>query len=99
MKTNKALELRKKHNLLQREVAELVGCSTFSVSRAERGGSPVVYEKILRALGGDKIEPIKTKAPRVKATRVKATPEKLLSSPWVGTKTNWRNRYSKGASV
>ena len=99
MKTNKALELRKKHRLLQREVAELVGCSSFSVSRAERGGSPVVYEKILRVLGGDKIEPIKNKAPREKSTPEKATPEKLLSSPWVDTKTNWRNRYSKGATA
>ena len=91
MKTNKALELRKKHNLLQREVAELVGCSMFSVSRAERGGSPVVYEKILRVLGGDKIEPIEDEA-----LREKATPEKLLSIPWIDTKTNWRNRYNKG---
>ena len=91
MSTNKALQLRKKHNLLQREVAELVGCSMFSVSRAERGGSPVVYKKILRVLGGDKIEPIEDEAPRVKAT-----PEKLLSTPWIDTKTKWRNRYNKG---
>jgi len=94
VKTNKALELRKKHNLLQREVAELVGCSMFSVSRAERGGSPVVYEKILRVLGGDKIEPIEDEAPREKAT-----PEKLLSTPWIDTSTNWRNRYNKGVTV
>lgn len=94
MSMNKALLLRKKHNLLQREVAELVGCSTFSVSRAERGGSPIVYEKILRVLGGDKIEPIKNEA-----QREKATPEKLLSTPWVpqkqtgATGTTKENRY------
>jgi len=96
VKTNKAIELRKKHNLLQREVAELVGCSSFSVSRAERGGSPVVYEKILRVLSGDKIEPIKNEAQRGKAAPEKTTPEKLLSTPWVDTKTNWRNRHNKG---
>ncbi len=94
MKTNKALELRKKHNLLQREVAELVGCSMFSVSRAERGGSPEVYEKILRVLGGDKIEPIENEAPRKRATS-----DSLLSSRWIDTKTNWRKRYNKGASA
>lgn len=94
MSINKALMLRNKHNLLQREVAELVGCSMYSVSRAERGGSPVVYEKILRVLGGDKIEPIEDEAPRVRAT-----PEKLLSSPWIDTQTNWRNRYDKGVAA
>lgn len=90
MSINKALMLRNKHNLLQREVAELVGCSMYSVSRAERGGSPVVYEKILRVLGGDKIEPIEDEAPREKAM-----PDKLLSSPWIDTQTNWRARYNK----
>lgn len=90
MSINKALMLRNKHNLLQREVAELVGCSMFSVSRAERGGSLVVYEKILKVLGGDKIEPIATTAPREKPT-----PDKLLSARWIDTKTNWRSRYDK----
>lgn len=90
MSINKALMLRNKHNLLQREVAELVGCSMYSVSRAERGGSPVVYDKILKVLGGDKIEPNVTPAPR-KAP----TPDKLLSARWIDTKTNWRARYDK----
>lgn len=94
MSINKALMLRKKHNLLQREVAELVGCSMFSVSRAERGGSPVVYEKILKVLGGDKIEPNVETAPR-KAP----APDKLLSARWIDTKTNWRARYNKGAAA
>lgn len=94
MSINKALMLRKKHNLLQREVAELVGCSTFSVSRAERGGSPVVYEKILKVLGGDKIEPNVETAPRKKPT-----PEKLLSTPWVTQKQTGATGTTKEKSV